>query len=79
MKVLLTISADQNKCIPVNRWITYHGKRSFEWSSNWMIKESFSHLDCLENNVSGWTVKKTSSRTGRLKLVGTDVSYVYSK
>jgi len=51
-------------CLPkythtlVNGGITDHGKRCFEWSSN-------------------WTVKKTSSGTGRLMVVGTDLLTVY--
>jgi len=37
--------ADQTTHIMVNGRITDHGKRSFEWSSNWTVRKRFLALD----------------------------------
>jgi len=58
--VTLTVSADQNTLVLLNERITDHGKRSFEWSSNWTAKK---------NVFSNWTLKEVPSRTRRLLLV----------
>jgi len=77
VKVMLTLSADQNTHIQLNGGITAHRKRSFEWSSNWTVtktsprtgrlRKRHLELDGSENVSSNWTVKKTSPRTGRLR------------
>jgi len=72
IKIISTVSAEQNTHIMASESVTDREKRSFEWSSNWTIKETSSRtgLDCSEN-VPNWTVKETFSRTGRLNGVGT--------
>jgi len=39
---LSTTSDDQNRAIPVKEILREHGKRSFEWSSNWTVKKTSS-------------------------------------
>jgi len=61
-----TTSAEQNAAIHVKGILTDNGELSFEWSSNWTVKETFSRarwlwkhpleLDGQENVFSIWTV-----------------------
>jgi len=83
--MMLTVSDDQNIPRLVNERITDHVvKRSFEWSSNWTVKKTSPRTSRLrkrpleregkENIFSDWPMKERTSRTGRLMLVGTEIS-----
>jgi len=86
MKVMLTVSADQNTHLLVNGRITNHRKRSFEWSSNWKFKESSSPTGwlkkCLELNgyetvFSNWTVNACRYRNVSLPSQNTFFSFLF--
>jgi len=56
----------------VNGWILNDGKsRYLNGPQPGRLRNRLLELDGYEKIVSNWTVKKMSSRTGRLMLVGT--------
>jgi len=70
---MLTVSADQDTFIPANGRITGHGKRSFEWFSNYTVKKTSFRTGWLRNDRLKLK-DRTPSRTGRLMRVGTEIS-----
>jgi len=72
MKVKLIVSADQNKHILVNgRIIQITENAVLNGPRTARLRNRILEVDGWENVVSSWTVMKTSSRAGRLALVGT--------